>query len=274
MAKKYHNNHIETHELIIKHHTIRFNRLDQVDDMEESLYPSGPINLNLSKYVYVSCWTKSKEENLALWKMYAGYRGIRISLDETMFVSYPYEYFETFMSYFPKMLYFGDGFMADQMSNHLELLDVNYVDSPKNKINSLLTLEDNKISINTNELGRYKRKEWAVQKESRFKIQVLPLNYNYVPSYTKEALNSMDRLELTKANFEITPAIIQSIKESYVPSQTYMDMPLLADALDNIEIMMGPSTNEADRYIVDNLLSNLKYAKVEDSSFKGIIVSR
>lgn len=53
-----------------------------------------------------------------------------------------------------------------------------------------------------------------------------------------------------------------------------MDMPLLADALDNIEIMMGPSTNEADRYIVDNLLSNLKYAKVEDSSFKGIIVSR
>ena len=164
--------------------------------------------------------------------------------------------------------------MADQMSNHLELLDVNYVDSPKNKINSLLTLEDNKISINTNELGRYKRKEWAVQKESRFKIQVLPLNYNYVPSYTKEALNSMDRLELTKANFEITPAIIQSIKESYVPSQTYMDMPLLADALDNIEIMMGPSTNEADRYIVDNLLSNLKYAKVEDSSFKGIIVSR
>lgn len=112
------------------------------------------------------------------------------------------------------------------------------------------------------------------QKESRFKIQVLPLNYNYVPSYTKETLNSMDRLELTKANFEITPAIIQSIKESYVPSQTYMDMPLLADALDNIEIMMGPSTNEADRYIVDNLLSNLKYAKVKDSSFKGIIVSR
>ena len=90
MAKIYHYTTIETLALILKHHTIRFNRLDQVDDMEESLYPSGPINLNLSKYVYVSCWTKSKEENLALWKMYAGYRGIRISLDETMFVSYPY----------------------------------------------------------------------------------------------------------------------------------------------------------------------------------------
>ena len=102
MAKIYHYTTIETLALILKHHTIRFNRLDQVDDMEESLYPSGPINLNLSKYVYVSCWTKSKEENLALWKMYAGYRGIRISLDETMFVSYPYEYFETFYVIFSK----------------------------------------------------------------------------------------------------------------------------------------------------------------------------
>lgn len=274
MTKIYHYTTIETLALILKHRTIRFNRLDQVDDMEESLYTSGPINLNLSKYVYVSCWTKSKEENLALWKMYAGYGGIRISLDEKMFVSYPYEHFETFMSYFPKMLYFGDGFMADQMSNHVELLDVNYIDSLKSKINNLLTLEDNKISINTNELGSYKRKEWAVQKESRFKIQVLPLNYNYVPSYAKETLNRMNRLELTKANLEFMPAIIQSIKEFYVPPQTYMDMPLLADTLDNIEIMMGPSTNEADRYIVDNLLSSLKYAKVENSSFKGIIKSR
>lgn len=64
--------------------------------------------------------------------------------------------------------------MADQMSNHLELLDVNYVDSPKNKINSLLTLEDNKISINTNELGRYKRKEWAVRKKVDSKYKYYP----------------------------------------------------------------------------------------------------
>ena len=34
MAKIYHYTTIETLALILKHHTIRFNRLDQVDDME------------------------------------------------------------------------------------------------------------------------------------------------------------------------------------------------------------------------------------------------
>ena len=61
MAKIYHYTTIETLALILKHRTIRFNRLDQVDDMEESLYTSGPINLNLSKYVYVSCMQATEE---------------------------------------------------------------------------------------------------------------------------------------------------------------------------------------------------------------------
>ena len=89
MSKIFHYTTIEILALILKHHTIRFNRLDQVDDLEESIYTSGPINLNLSKYTYVSCWTKSEEENLALWKMYAGFKGIRIAMDDNMFVSYP-----------------------------------------------------------------------------------------------------------------------------------------------------------------------------------------
>ena len=86
--KLYHYTTIKNLALILDSKKILFNRLDNVDDAEESLYSSGPMSQNISKYIYVSCWTKEERENLALWKMYAGYDGIRIGLDENMFVSF------------------------------------------------------------------------------------------------------------------------------------------------------------------------------------------
>lgn len=57
--KIYHYTSIQTLALILKSRSIRFNRLDFVDDLEESAYPSGNkgLNLNLAKFVYVSCWS-------------------------------------------------------------------------------------------------------------------------------------------------------------------------------------------------------------------------
>lgn len=85
--KIYHYTTIQTLALILKHKTFRFNRLDRVDDMEESAYGSGPTRSKLSQYCFVSCWTKSDEENLALWNMYTRYKGIRIGMDEMPFVT-------------------------------------------------------------------------------------------------------------------------------------------------------------------------------------------
>lgn len=55
MAKIYHYTSIETLALILKYKTIRFNRLDQVDDYEEACYGSGDLNLHLGQYCFVSC---------------------------------------------------------------------------------------------------------------------------------------------------------------------------------------------------------------------------
>ena len=68
--KIHHYTSIETLALILKYKTIRFNRLDRVDDMEESMYGSGPTKIKLGQYVFVSCWTKDDLENISLWKMY------------------------------------------------------------------------------------------------------------------------------------------------------------------------------------------------------------
>ena len=82
--KLYHYTSIETLALILKNGTIKFNRLDTVDDLEDT-----SDGMQLGKYMFVSCWTKSSEENIALWSMYADKgKGIRIELDEDMFREY------------------------------------------------------------------------------------------------------------------------------------------------------------------------------------------
>ena len=67
--KLYHYTTLETLALILKSKTIRFNRLDRVDDLEEIAISKG---VKLGQYVFVSCWTKDEEESVPLWKMYAG----------------------------------------------------------------------------------------------------------------------------------------------------------------------------------------------------------
>jgi len=268
--KLYHYTTIKNLALILDSKKILFNRLDNVDDAEESLYSSGPMSQNISKYIYVSCWTKEERENLALWKMYAGYDGIRIGLDENMFISFPNSPFNTFRSFYSKIAYFGNGYCADQYTNKIKIYDVQYSDDLKGIVSNLVHLDNGKLSINTSDAGLIKRTEWYMQKESRFKIQVLPLNYSYIP-YKAEQLNNMDRLQLTEANIKVVPALIQSIKEDYDPSVPYIFMPLRTEAINSMEIMMGPCTNKADRIIVESLLKDLRNSKIYNSKFKDVI---
>ena len=159
----------------------------------------------------------------------------------------------------------------DQYTNRIELHKVDYIDDPQQKAKDLIEYNDNKLTIKTTDLGLFKRKEWAIQDEYRYKIQVLPLNYDYIHNYNAEQLNSMDIMGLTKANFEIAPAIVKSFHEDYVIDTNYIDIQLKQDVLNEIEVKMGPLTTEADRIIVDSLLHDYPNSHVEDSFFKGKI---
>lgn len=59
--KLYHYTTIDTLALILKNRTIRFNRLDKVDDLEEKVVSCG---VNLAQYIFASCWTKDAEESI------------------------------------------------------------------------------------------------------------------------------------------------------------------------------------------------------------------
>ena len=81
--KIYHYTTIDSLAMILSSRSIKFNRLDMVDDMEESVESQ---NVWLGKYAFVSCWTEDKEESIPLWRMYSGnHRGVRIGMEPDMF---------------------------------------------------------------------------------------------------------------------------------------------------------------------------------------------
>lgn len=261
MAQIYHYTSIETLALILRHKTIRFNRLDQVDDIEESLYGSGQLNLNIGQYIFVSCWTKDKTENLSLWKMYTDYKGVRLGMDENMFIQNNTD--SDFQSFFSELFKIVDDCMFVSLLNEVRLHDIQYVDNYEKKIKSLIETNGNMHSFNPQEFGIYKNKEWGFQKESRFKLMDSPLN----PDFRKN-INTDNKNHYVRG---LLKTYRDSLLDNYKISTTYIDIPLNPKVFNEIEIMMGPQTSEAERYIVDALLRPYTKATIIDSKFKGKI---
>lgn len=261
--KIYHYTTIETLALILKNKTIRFNRLDHVDDVDESAYSSGVQNTLLGQYSFVSCWTKEERENIALWNMYTNYKGVRIGLDEDMFITYSIN--NHFKSFINSMIKFEDDYFVNAINNEAKLYDIQYVESPQNYIKDLIHQENDMVSIDTSHIGIYKRKEWDCQKESRFRLIYFPVNPKYANVIKSKNLDNINLIMQAMA------ASCQSLRENYVLSFDYRDMPLKTEALENIEVMLGPCTSEGEKAIVEALLTGFKNCKIKDSQFKGKI---
>lgn len=137
--------------------------------------------------------------------------------------------------------------------------DIHYVPDPIDNIKALVKKERRNeidgISIDIKNAGLYKRKEWECQRESRFRIVLLP-SLNRVEN-TENANQVMDFI------FELHEAIINN----RTLERKYIDIPLNPDKLANIEVMLGPQTSYADKLIVQSLLRDYPQAKICNSFF-------
>ena len=243
MAKIYHYTTIDTLALIMLNKTIRFNRLDLVDDKEESLFGSGPYDMKVSKNVFVSCWTKDQTENRDLWERYTkNNKGVRIALDEDMFQTYQIN--DHYKSFFPNWFNVIDDciFLFDEA----KLYDVQYVEDNEKRIRNAVFLEEYYINIMINELGIYKKKmDWEQQNESRFKLFAFPSTPKVIEKIKSENVNN---------TFDAIKIIISLLMQNHQISLQYYDMPLKKGALDNIEVTMGPKTTDEDKIKVRRLL--------------------
>ena len=289
----YHYTKIETLELILKYKTIRFNRLDQVDDEDEYIHGSGPKDTKLGPYTFVSCWTKDRKENTDLWERYTQNKGVRIGLPEEMFDTY--EFGDGLKSFFKNPMHYGYDYLVSPFNNPAKLYDIEYLDEQEDKIKELLIpAGETGAIIETEKVGIYKKREWREQKESRFKINVAPFDATRLKldfsGISDAAIDTLSLIEEKKVNVndavevfismvlkrgllnnymcEMARLIGPSIANGYEIKEKYIDMPLKNEVLNQIEVMMGPHTTAEDMRRVEELLNGFPNHSLIDSKLK------
>ncbi|WP_158712821.1 hypothetical protein [Parabacteroides pacaensis] len=253
--KIYHYTNLESLAMILKNRTIRFNRLDKVDDLEEGSAES--LGIRFCRYVFVSCWTENSEESIPLWKMYGGDSGgIRISMEQEMFQ----EYFISDLDFGglksqgsiitkipPQSLTHPDFWILPILDyNDLFYRHIKYVDDVFQYTKDCIQITNIKdgrgdMNMQLKPFGYYKNKRWEFQDETRFVLYILPCN---------------PMLEGT--NPEVSSIVIQSLLGNKLLPFTYYDMCLKDDVLNKIEITLSPSASEAEKIIAQSLID--KYA--------------
>ena len=160
----------------------------------------------------------------------------------------------------------GDDYFVSSFMNEAKLFDVIYTDEYIDKINSLISQEGEMISIDTRHLGLYKSERWKFQNESRFKIIVMPKNNNYV-----NVPNQASDFDIL---FNMMSSLAPSMASQSPIKIKHIDIGIKEEKLKEIEVMMGPETTEAERYIEEMLLSKFENSSIKDSYFKGKIKSK
>lgn len=125
------------------------------------------------------------------------------------------------------------------------------------------------MAINANDLGLYKDSRWQFQHESRYKIILYPINEDVIKKHIGNSDNH---------NFDLTFSLITSIGPSLMMQTPLKESDLFIKLdekyLENIEVMMGPETTDAEGFIVEKLLAEYPKKSLNDSYFKGKIKSK
>ena len=274
----YHYTNLDGLFKILASRTIKLNRLDLVDDITES---TRFIDSDYSKYCYVSCWTNTKNENIALWEMYSkSMEGFCINLPVYPFIfkkddeaSYSFKDIialskktNEIITIYPDVVYelikagnyFWDGMMVQngKILDHSFLFSIDYVDKYDNSDldpfldyrfkNDVETIYHNKL------IGTQKHKDWLFQKEKRYMIDLKLLSER---THFGKQENMRDLYKTNSVN--CAKSLFLNIHES-----SFMSMKIIA----------GPKCKKESIEIIKYLL--LKEGlniKIENSAWKNKI---
>ncbi|NIJ46598.1 hypothetical protein FHR24_003088 [Wenyingzhuangia heitensis] len=257
----YHYTSIEILALILHNKKIRFNNLNQVNDRLES---TKFEKLKLSNYIFVSCFTENKEENIALWNMYSNnMKGVRIGINKKPFKLKKVNQKTTKAKILvegEKHLPFTideclnkDYFIFPSFIKHEEFFKkIEYLKTEElnKKFNELINIQQENISITTKNLAISKHERWGFEEESRFILLILP----------------------PIKDFNDVGDCIKNIGQNKQLPFSFFDIEIDDNCFENIEITLGPNCSDSDKNIVDSLIS--KYGikkKSKESELKEII---
>ncbi|MFV8826216.1 DUF2971 domain-containing protein [Alkalihalobacterium sp. APHAB7] len=267
----YHYTSIETLALILRNKTIRFSSLSRVDDIEEQKTKDYG---DLGRFCFVSCWTNETEESIPLWNLYTpNMSGVRIRL--------PINPFKT-IKISPDGRHINGEYIThpsltnEKLSTHgcllnppyfASLYQVQYINDP-DKLNRTVLTEmkpETKIengakktswekNISLKSIGIYKNKNWTFQKEYRYKFFVVP--------WTLSDLESAE-------SYEDQAKLINRLETEKL-KKDYFDLELDEHAMHDMEILIGPRANYAQKQIIESLVNDLNPSAIILESNLGI----
>ncbi|MGM0589238.1 MAG: hypothetical protein ACQETE_12525 [Bacteroidota bacterium] len=256
----YHYTNIETLDLILKHGTIRFTRLDEVDDLSES---EAFGDIDFSNLIFVSCWTYEQQENIPQWHMYTNQmRGVRIQLPKDFFhykevklndpdlgitsidtPKLPIGKNEMFTDTYHV---FPFSFLKKYFERKIEYKD--NIDSVYENFFDETVAPDGKNQINFNNLGdlaKFKSKAWSFQQEIRYVLLIFPAFE--MPS---EGFNDQSYIS------SLGDLWYKAIKTGNGPPITNFDLPIDPVLLNNITVRTGPMCTKEDEIAVESIINN------------------
>lgn len=273
--KIYHYTNIDSLEKIIENKSMKFNRLDNMDDPLEYI----SYDIDFCKGIYISSWTDNAKEDIGMWSMYTNPNSaVRIELTDNPFYTIT-ENLDNFFLEADKVTHKQGptvrGLTFRELANKglslnppfvPNLIEVEYVSNKVikmlldsvcvTKINTeLLPNGQSKRSLNQsfklNVFGEFKLKEWSFQKEWRYKITLLPCTNDEMLSLLK-VINEKQQLLL-----------FDWLKDKYntcinFPDSIFID--IKNSAFDNMIVTIGPNVSEENKKRIQEI--------VEKSGFK------
>ena len=240
--KLFHYTNIDSLALILRNKTIRFSRLDRVDDPDE--YSFKEDGVTPAQYCFVSCWTKNSKENLPQWYMYGNStHGVRIELDSDMFLVKDNKLCP---KYFNNIFMQANQLMIMPILSKGLLRDIQYINDVKAIKDKIFYKFCNQHAIDFKEIGIYKSEDWAFQQECRFLFNVMPLLSNGL----------------------VNPTYI--FQNNISPKVSCIDVPIKKEWLKKIKIQLGPKVTESEEIIVKSLMKEyLNRTDYEYSFYKN-----
>ncbi len=268
----YHYTNIETLALILSNKTIRFNSLNNTDDLQEQ--ETADIK-NIGQFFYISSWTDDSTESIPMWNMYASLNlGVRIRLRKNPFKIYdnsvesiketiniPIKYSSNnalVKTLIPFSEMFNKGFYTTQALTKDILFKVEYTDDKEKLYPHILEQQETSVSLAFGELGRYKNLHWKFQNEWRYMLTILPFNLTQL-----NTTNMLNNLSL------IASKLILGTEKQPFP---HYDMKLSEESFSEMQITLSPRISAGNRIIVKSLIE--KYnpsAELKESSLIGLI---
>lgn len=268
----YHYTSIESLALILKNRTIRLNPLDKMDDLQEQ--KTADVE-NLGKFVFVSSWTEDAKESIPMWKMYTPMvSGVRIRLRKNPFAWHSTCAMELSArlgsqlspdsdpnAKMPTFLDLSDlvekGYMTPQAFKGDILKQVEYTDELSKLEPKVSKLCEGRVEINIGSLGRVKNTHWEFQKEWRYIMFIMSVNY---------------RENLMTSDIPLSISVSKLLQGKERPPFRYFDLEIDPKYFEEMEIVCSPKMTMGNRVILESLVE--KYnpkARIIESVLLGKI---